>query len=1233
MEQTLNTRFLVLSLAALLLAGGGYFAAHAVQVRAHAGALLNRASRAEEQGRPDRATLVLNQYLLLRPDDTAARLRLGMLLDRTAQSPAERRSAAGVFEAVLASEPDRHDVRRRLAARYVELRDYSSAQEHLRVLREAFPQDAELEILAGQCHEAVAAYREASEAYKKAIRYAPDRTSTYARLANVLRYRLEKAADADATMDAMVRANPKDFRAFLERADYRQGLRRLPEAAQDVAQALRLAPQNADVLLTAGDLAHSQRDLPAAQNHLRRALELYPADERFYQASMALALEGGNLKEAVACLRRGLKQSPGHAEMLWNLAALLVDTGEVEEAGRIMGQLEAAGYAPVRLDFLGACILLKEGKASAASAALERLRPTLGDTPSLLTRADLLLGRCYEGLADFNRQLAASRRVVGRDPLSASGRAGIVSALLHLGRQEEALAECERLTRLPDAPPADWITLARLLIAQNFRAAARQQRWDLVEQALTRAAQALPGSVDVPLLAAEAAAARREWPQARRILEQARDRYPDRTEPWIALAGIAALEGGHPQAILDAAEKQFGLRVELRLAQVSQALDRSAAEGAQALARAAQELPRLAGEDHLRLLGGLAEGYQRARNYPEARRLGWQLAQAQLDNLNVRMVLFDWALEAGDEDGMRQALAGMREIEGPDGVLSHYCEACRLVRRARQGDTGLLGEAQAHLDAVKARRLDWSRATLCQAQIDQLGQKPELALANYLRAFALGARDVAAVRELVRLLYERGRYVEADQVLQQLPEEVTLREDLRRLAAQVYLVQRDFTRAVQLARKAVPADSKDYGELLWLGQILGASRSKDAEPVLRRAVALAPTVPDAWVALIQYLTRAGDLDKAVATLTEARGKLPAAQATLPLAQCYEAVGRTEEARAVYRAALDARPEDLATVLSAASFFIRVGPVAEARSLVRKIIDKKATAPTEKARALRLQALLAGEDAQSKREALVLLGLLGAQEPPASAGPGPRVEANAQAATQSVQRKLAQALELARRGRVGEALDLCDGAWEEGALELVASVSVRVLREAPAGEAELKRVERPLRDALRKHPEMLALRVCLANVCDLEGHNREAEMLYDQVLREDSRNLIAINNLAWLLAYTPGRQAEALELINRAINLYGPIPELLDTRAVVHLEAGHGDLALKDLQVADASPAGAAEVQIFLSFHLARAYHSAGSRGLAADHLNRARAAGLKPERLHPLERPRYETLVAALAVK
>ena len=145
--------------------------------------------------------------------------------------------------------------------------------------------------------------------------------------------------------------------------------------------------------------------------------------------------------------------------------------------------------------------------------------------------------------------------------------------------------------------------------------------------------------------------------------------------------------------------------------------------------------------------------------------------------------------------------------------------------------------------------------------------------------------------------------------------------DMSRLSTSVALQQKEFDRAVETARKAA-AGSKSYENHLWLGQVLGVvgrqaksdgqakkaqEISAEAEKAYRRAVEIEPKVAVTWVALIQFLSANGAKDQAEQAINEASQKIPAKQAPLALAQCYEAMQNFDAAQKKYAAALAAAP--------------------------------------------------------------------------------------------------------------------------------------------------------------------------------------------------------------------------------------------------------------------------------------------------------------------------------------
>ena len=104
---------------------------------------------------------------------------------------------------------------------------------------------------------------------------------------------------------------------------------------------------------------------------------------------------------------------------------------------------------------------------------------------------------------------------------------------------------------------------------------------------------------------------------------------------------------------------------------------------------------------------------------------------------------------------------------------------------------------------------------------------------------------------------------------------------------------------------------------------------------------------------------------------------------------------------------------------------------------------------------------------------------------------------------------------------------------------------------------------------------------LADLKDLQGDYDQAIFNCREALKLDDRNVVAMNNIAWLLAKR-GKASEALDLINRAITLAGERAELLDTRATVQLALARTDEALKDLNDASVGGAGALPMRDFRS---------------------------------------------------
>jgi hypothetical protein len=151
-------------------------------------------------------------------------------------------------------------------------------------------------------------------------------------------------------------------------------------------------------------------------------------------------------------------------------------------------------------------------------------------------------------------------------------------------------------------------------------------------------------------------------------------------------------------------------------------------------------------------------------------------------------------------------------------------------------------------------------------------------------------------------------------------------------------------------------------------------------------------------------------------------------------------------------------------------------------------------------------------------------------------------------------------------------------------------------------------------------------VHLANAKELVGEFPAAKALYRKVLAADPANLVALNNLAWLLGQDTADAPEALPLISKALQIYGPRAELLDTRASIHLTMGVYSSAVADLTEVVSEAATASR---FL--HLARARWACGDRDGARKAFWHAKKLGLDVRQLHPLERPVYQKVIVEVS--
>jgi tetratricopeptide (TPR) repeat protein len=202
-----------------------------------------------------------------------------------------------------------------------------------------------------------------------------------------------------------------------------------------------------------------------------------------------------------------------------------------------------------------------------------------------------------------------------------------------------------------------------------------------------------------------------------------------------------------------------------------------------------------------------------------------------------------------------------------------------------------------------------------------------------------------------------------------------------------------------------------------------------------------------------------------------------------------------------------------------------------------------------------------------------------------------------------------AMSLAKLGRMKEAIAVCAEATKSDASTLPAVVAATLLTMSKPSDVDFQAADALFAASLEKHSDDAELLFSVATVRVLQKRLDDAVAIYQRLLKSQPNNPGVLNNLATTLAEMPGRGAEALECVDRAIGHVGPRPDLLDTKGTILLLEGKADQALPLLE--EAAGASASDPRSLL--HLAMAYDRIGKAEEAARATAKARERGVEEQ--------------------
>ena len=345
-------------------------------------------------------------------------------------------------------------------------------------------------------------------------------------------------------------------------------------------------------------------------------------------------------------------------------------------------------------------------------------------------------------------------------------------------------------------------------------------------------------------------------------------------------------------------------------------------------------------------------------------------------------------------------------------------------------------------------------------------------------------------------------------------------------------------------------------------------------------------------------------EQAIARLEEL-GKRQAlgAEDRLLLAQLHESRGAPERAREIVRDLLAAEGNNPAYLAYHARLLLQLRQTDEADRCTEKLeaLEKSRRLPANTLGAVELRAQVRERQGKSDEAIALILPL------------------TRQADVTPEHLSLAIGC-YSRQKRFNDALDLCGRAWETCPPEMAARMSAAVLHRCHEPNRRPRRAR--LQAAIRK-PTRLRTTCCSASRISrtCKGNTRRGGGLPLADTRSGS-----CDGVEQPVVVADGARGKGTKpwLINRAISgaERGRVP---GHRACVQLALQNASGAREDLEKAARATPSAVHY-----LHLARTHTLANDLPAASAALNRARAAGLDPDKLHPLEKASYQKLLEAL---
>ncbi len=512
-------------------------------------------------------------------------------------------------------------------------------------------------------------------------------------------------------------------------------------------------------------------------------------------------------------------------------------------------------------------------------------------------------------------------------------------------------------------------------------------------------------------------------------------------------------------------------------------------------------------------------------------------------------------------------------------------------------------------------KLNTASAFLLRARTYALLKQPDKAKVNFERAVTMEPNNPDAW--IAKIGFHRS-LGESDKAIADIRRALSIMpKDLRiqKTAIALYLGsdQSSLQQEAETILEEALVSNPDDSELLFRkAQILlvkgTAPQIKQAVGILQSITERQPKFTEAWVLLAQVALKNNEPAKAIDIALNGLVHTPNDRALLLLKARAEAARSPELSLPTMRALWELDPNNTDTTVSLAETYMAAGKYGDAVNLL-----KKQSLPADIAQQRRIKLALAaaiyknGDKAESEQ----ILKELSESEPN---DPSP----------------LLTQVRLFHSEKLWSRLREKTVTWCQEHPDRIETILI-IVNEL-AGSEEGRQIAEELLGCVLEHDENSTVAmVRLGILLQTSGRSEEAVITYQRVLELQPDNLVALNNLAWILCEVQNHPQEALELAQQGLARSPDYVDLIDTRGMAYYRLGRYEEAVKDFnRCINLYPIRAPGLAASY-FHLGRCLAELGDKSQAVVHLNRAMELNKKLGALNSVDIEEVKKLLVKLS--